>query len=71
MRIIKKAETEVNCKKCTSLIGIMPMDIHTVSPPGYYDMDYEPSEIGKKYWTCPVCHCTNWISETSDDHDYL
>lgn len=71
MRIIKKAETQVTCKRCTSILGILPTDVSTVSPPGPYDMDYDAEEIGKKYWTCPVCKSTNWVTEPSDDDDYL
>lgn len=70
MRIIKKFTSEVQrtCKKCTSVIGILPSDIHTVSGPGYYDMDYD-DDVGKKYWNCPVCKVRNLLPSSSDDHD--
>ncbi len=73
MRVIKSSETEHTCGKCKSLIGIMPHDIRTIGPPGPYDMDYEPDEIGKRYWNCPICKCMNWIGPAPgqrDDDDY-
>lgn len=68
MRVIKRGESEYTCKRCTSVVGILPHEISTVGPPGPYDMDYEP-DVGKKYWLCPVCRCTNWVPEPSDDSD--
>lgn len=69
MRIIKSSEQQYTCKKCHSIIGMRPDEISTISPPGPYDMDYEPDEIGKKYWDCPVCKCRNWMSSSYDYDD--
>lgn len=63
MRVIKSGETERTCGKCTSVIAMYPHEIHVVGPPGPYDMDYEPSETGKRYWSCPVCHAINWLDK--------
>lgn len=68
MRVIKTAETTHTCQQCKSTIGIMPHEIYTVSPPGYYDMDYD--DVGKQYWYCPVCKYTNYIAQSSDQDDY-
>ena len=67
MRVIKKKEIVCTCKRCQSEIGMLPHEVSTVGPPGPYDMDYEPDEIGKRYWTCPVCKITNWLSSPKDD----
>jgi ribosomal protein L37AE/L43A len=70
MRIIKTAEQQHICSRCQSTIAMHPHEIHSVGPPGPYDMDYEPDEIGKKYWYCPVCKAMNYIAGPSDDLDY-
>ena len=70
MRIVKSSEVERTCGKCKSVIAMYPHEVSTVGPPGPYDMDYEPSEIGRKYWFCTVCKCMNWIRTICDDSDY-
>lgn len=69
MRVIRKQESQLTCHRCKSVIGILPHEFHTVGPPGPYDMDYEPSEIGKSYWYCPVCKEMNWCASSSTEDD--
>lgn len=44
---------------------MFPHEIHKYS--AGYD-DYDNDNIGKSYWTCPVCHVMNWLS-SGDDYD--
>ena len=69
MRIIKTAETTHTCQRCKSTIGILPHEISTVGPLGPYDMD-DGVDVGKQYWSCPVCKNTNYIKPPSDHDDY-
>ena len=70
MRVIKSSEEQHTCKNCGSIIGIRPDEISTIGPPGPYDMDYEPDEVGKKYWDCPVCKRRNWVGSAPGQRDY-
>lgn len=76
MRVIKSGEKHFTCTKCHSVIGVMPHEVSTVSPLGPYDDDYEDvPNIGRKYWSCPVCHhgrnyVSSSTSEVEDDSGY-
>jgi len=76
MRVIKSSEMHLTCTKCHSVIGVMPTEVNTVSPLGPYDDDYDDvPNIGRKYWSCPVCHhsrnyLSNLPSSTEDDSGY-
>ena len=49
---------------------MLPYELHTIGPPGPYDCDYDPEEIGKQYWYCPVCKFINYIIVTKDYDEY-
>lgn len=71
MRVVKSGEVEHTCSKCKSTIAMYPHEISTVDPPGPYEIDYDPSEVGKKYWSCPICKTMNWLGGGSDgDSEY-
>lgn len=59
MRVVHKPEIQVTCKKCSSIIAMMPHEICTVPPMGPYDMDYD-DDVGRQYWDCPVCKTRNF-----------
>jgi len=42
-------------------------EMRKISPPAAYDCDYEPDEVGKVYWRCPVCGISNWIKDDDDE----
>lgn len=72
MRILESGEVKHRCFRCNSLIAMFPHEIHEIGPPGGpYDMDYEPEEVGRKYWSCPACKAHNWLggSKSKDDYD--
>lgn len=70
MRVISSSEARYTCKNCTSVIGIRPDEISTIGPAGPYDMDYEPDEVGKKYWDCPVCKRRNWVGLAPGEREF-
>jgi len=67
MRIIKSGELIYHCKKCKSEIGMLPHEIRTVA--AGYD-DYDNDDVGRSYWTCPICAVRNWLSSGKDYDGY-
>lgn len=67
MRIVKSGEIKKTCKRCNSLIAMFPHEISVIGPLGPYDMD-DSDDVGKKYWKCPACRYTNYISPPKEDY---
>ena len=48
----------------------MPRDeMGTVGPPGPYDCDYDPEEVGSRYWKCPECKRMNTLARPKPFED--
>ena len=68
MKVISKGSFYKTCNRCDSVVEMFSYEMTKIGPPGPYDCDYDPEEIGKIYWRCPVCGNSNWVIE-NDDND--
>jgi hypothetical protein len=57
MRTVRRGPGFVNvtCKHCLSVVEMLPDEMGTVGPPGPSDCDYDPEEVGTRYFRCPEC----------------
>lgn len=67
MRTVKRGAGFITktCKHCKSVIEMLRDELGTVGPPGPYDCDYDPEEVGTQYWKCPECKRMNHIPKPS------
>jgi ribosomal protein S27AE len=71
MKVISKGSFRKTCNRCGSVVEMFSYEMNKIGPPGPYEVDcYEPSEVSKTYWRCPVCGTSNWVNE-SDDYDSI
>ena len=67
MRVISADTVRKTCSRCGSVVEMFNYEMRKISPPAAYDCDYEPDEVGKVYWRCPVCGISNWIKDDDDE----
>jgi phage FluMu protein Com len=69
MRVVERGNAfiRVRCKRCRSLIEMLPDEVSTVGPPGPFDCDYDPEEIGMRYFRCPECKSTTTLPRVGAD----
>jgi len=67
MKVISTKTYRKTCTKCDSVVEMFNYEMHKIGPPGPYDCDYDPDEIGKVYWRCPVCGISNWVENENED----
>ena len=77
MRTVRRGSgfIKVTCTHCRSVIEMLPDELSTVGPPGPLDCDYDPEEVGKRYFRCPECRRTVWLpraggSSSCEDDTY-
>jgi|GEM_PF-6765945 hypothetical protein len=61
MKIISTKTYQKTCTRCESVVEMFNYEMHKIQPTD----DYDPQDIGRIYWRCPVCGISNWV-ETDD-----
>lgn len=71
MRVVKRGSAfiKISCKRCKSLIEMLPDELSKVGPPGPYECDFDPEEVGVEYFRCPECKTLNYLSKPNKFED--